>query len=228
MDKSFAYDQLPLRQKKFAQTKLGLLKAAMEALEERPLEVISVKELCETVSISEASFFNYFARKTDLLVYFVQLWSLEMGWHAARLAEEKGGLAAIEEIFALTARQTVQHPALMAEIIAQQARMPGAPELAEVTLAERLLAYPELEGIGEVQGAGLDALLPPLLEQAVENGELPPALDRQGAVVALASLFFGVPIILRRVDVRAIEPAYREQLQWLWAGLRARPRREAP
>jgi AcrR family transcriptional regulator len=221
------FSALPLRARKYAQTKIGLLRAAIAALAERPLDLVPVKDLCAAVSISEASFFNYFPRKSDLLVYFVQLWSVEMAWHARRLAREKGGLAAIEGIFAVTARRIADHPAVMGEIIAHQARMSEAPELGEITLAERLLAYPDLDGIADVPAAGLDAIVPPLLEQAVASGELPRHVDRSAALLAIASIFFGVPIVFRRLDVAAIEPMYREQLRLVWAGLRALPRKGA-
>ena len=101
MTNADAFDALPLRQRKFARTKLGLLEAAMAAIRDRPLDEVTVRELCEAVEISPAGFFNYFPKKTDLLVYYVQLWSIEMAWHGRRLAEQRGGLAAIEEVFAM-------------------------------------------------------------------------------------------------------------------------------
>jgi hypothetical protein len=72
----------PLRQRKYARTKLALMNAALERLKDKSLEEISVRELCEEAEVSEATFFNYFPSKTDLLVYFVQLWTIEAGWHA--------------------------------------------------------------------------------------------------------------------------------------------------
>ncbi len=177
------------------------------------------------MSISDASFFNYFPKKTDLLVYFIQLWSLEMTWHGHRLAGEGGGLAAIEEVFALTARRLVKAPGVMAEIIAHQARRRAPDKPQEISLAERLLAYPALPGIETLPAEGLETLLPPFLEQAVAAGELPRGLDRGAALLALTSVFFGVPLVLLHVDARAIEPRYRQQLGLVWAGLGGRPRR---
>jgi AcrR family transcriptional regulator len=222
MARNEAFEKLPLRQRKFAQTKLGLMNAAIAAMRKRPLEEISTHELCRAASISSAGFFNYFRKKTDLLVYFIQLWSLEMTWHGRRLAQERGGLAAIEEVFALTARQVVKNPGLMAEIIAHQARMRVPEKPQEISLAERLLAYPHLPGIETLPAEGIESLLPPFLERAVAAGELPKDLDRGAGLLALTSVFFGVPIIFRPLDVRAIEPMYHQQLQLIWASLRFR------
>ena len=217
---------MPLRQRKLAETRLGLLGAAVKAIDSSPLETVSVRSLCDAVGISESGFFNYFPKKSDLLVYFIQLWSLEMAWHAEKLAREKGGLAAIGEIFRLTARQIGEHPGVMAEIIAYQARSSDAPVIRELTTAEKVLAFPELDGIENVRGAGLDALIPPLIEQAVARGELPKTLDRRQSLLAIAAVFFGVPTTLRRLDGPSLEALYLRQLEMVWSGLRALPGRK--
>lgn len=180
-----------------------------------------MKDLCETAEISEASFFNYFPRKADLLVYYVQLWSIEMAWHARRLAETRGGLAAIEEIFRITAERAADNPAPMGEIVAWQARMTAPLEFVEIDLAERLLAFPDLDGVDELEGQGLDTLLPPLIERAIRAGELPKKTNRETVLVALATLFLGLPVVLRRAP-RALGEAYHAQLLLLWAGLRTK------
>ena len=217
-----AFAALPLRQRKFARTKLALLDAAVSALRDRPLDEVTVKQLCETAGISEASFFNYFPRKTDLLVYYIQLWSIEMAWHGRRLADARGGLAAIEEIFAMTAARVAENPAPMGEIVAGQARMTVLPAFGEVGLAERLLALPELDGIEDLEGEGLDTLLPPLIDRAIRARELPTRTDRQAVFIALTTIFLGLPVVLRRAPAGALAEAYHTQLRLLWAGLRQR------
>ncbi len=226
MDNKGRYAALPLRQRKFAQTKLRLLNAATAEMGQTPFELILVKDLCKAAEISGASFFNYFQKKGDLVVYYIQLWSMEMGWHAARLAARRGGLAAIEEIFALTARKAARQPQLMAEIIAQQARRHEPKQAAEITLAERLLAFPDLSGIEDISAAGLDQLLPPLLDMAVKSGELPRNIDRDAAMVAMASVFFGTPVTVRPFGMDALESWYRKQLRIVWKGLGGRPKGE--
>jgi AcrR family transcriptional regulator len=221
MTQNAAFDRLPLRARKHARTKLAFLDATLEAIRLRPLEEVTVKQLCDTVGVSEASFFNYFARKGDVLLYAVQLWSVEMTWHAGRVAESRSALEAITEIFALTARQVAAHPEPMAEIIAGQARMSVRPVFGELTIAERLLRFPGLEGIATVRGEGLDELLPPLIDRAIRSGELPPGTDRERLLVALATVFLGLPVVLRGVVAIRLEQAYRDHLALLWAGLRA-------
>ena len=220
MTNTDAFAALPLRQRKFARTKLGLLNAAVDALRTRSLEAVAVQELAEAVGISQASFFNYFPHKPDLLAYYIQLWSIEMTWYGRQFAEARGGLAAIEEIFAMTAARTAENPAPMGEIIAGQARMTTLPPFVEISVAERLLAFPDLDGVEDLTGEGLDTLLPPLIDRAIRAGELPRRTDRQGVLLSLASIFLGAPVVLRRAPAGALGEAYHLQLQLLWAGLR--------
>src|SRR5215210_4290457 len=83
---------ISLRERKFAKTKLALLRAAVTRLEQKRLSEITVKELCEHVQVSEATFFNYFPRKDDLLHYFTRIWTLEVLLHARQAAGADAGL----------------------------------------------------------------------------------------------------------------------------------------
>ena len=71
----------PLRERKYAQTKIALATAVIDRLKEKRLNDISVKELCDTIPISEVTFYHYFSRKTDIFVYLLKVWHLHMEWH---------------------------------------------------------------------------------------------------------------------------------------------------
>lgn len=217
-------EDIPLRPRKLAITRVKLLEAAVEQLDRKSLDELQVRDLCRIVGISEASFFNYFAKKSDLLIYFVQLWGLEVAWHGL-LAEPRPGSPreAIERIFELTGAQVAKHPGVMGEVLAAQARLTGPIEPGEITLAERLAAFPDKPGIEQLEARGLDSLFPELLAQAVRRGDLPKRTDVRAAFLGLAAIFFGVPIALRRIDPRLIGPAYQQQLAIYWAGLEAAP-----
>ncbi|MEZ4360030.1 MAG: TetR family transcriptional regulator [Kofleriaceae bacterium] len=213
---------LPLRARKQARTRLALLEAALARLHgTRTLDDVSVKELCAEADISEASFFNYFPQKSDLLVYFVQLWSLDLAWQVQAQPATGSARDAIELIFAATARDAQERPRVLAEVLAHQARLATPPAPGELSLADRLTAFPERPGIEELPSLGLDGLLPKLLERAARDGELPAGVDRQAAFLGLAAIFFGVPTVLLRLAPEMIAPAYRQQLAIYWEGLRA-------
>lgn len=214
--------KIGLRERKSAKLKIGLAETLVELLEQRPLEEISVRELCETHEISEATFFNYFPRKQDVLTYFIQLWSIEVGWVARQVDTSTGGLEAIEAIFEYGADQIARYPAFMGEMIAYQARLREWPQPMQIGLAERLQAFPELEGVEEIPAEGLDSVLSEYLKVSIEHGQLPQDTDREATILALVSIFFGIPMLMRLYEPERIGEIYQKELQLLWRGLIAK------
>jgi hypothetical protein len=154
-----------------------------------------------------------------MLVYFIQLWSVEMSYKA--LYEKKTrGLQAIEAVFCESARSIIEHPEIFAEIISFQAKWRTPAKWPELSATDKITAYPHCKGIENVPGEGLDSLLLPNLEVAVNKGELPENTPLMTLVVALAALFFGVPVILKHIPREQVEAVYREQLGLIWDGAR--------
>ena len=210
-----------LRERKFARTKLALMEAALARLEERPLEEVAVKELCEAAEVSEATFFNYFAKKSQILSYYEQLWSLELAWHLQSGAGTPRGLAAVDALFRQAAERIQARPGVMSELIAHAARQRTRERPPEVGPAERLLACPDLPGIEALEPCGMDVLLARFVQQAVEREELPANTHLRSTLVALVTIFYGVPLVLAHNSPQAIASSYQLQLNQLWAGLRS-------
>ena len=213
---------IPLREQKRARTRLALLDALLQRLDTRPVDDIPVAELAEAAGVSQATFFNYFATKADLLTFHIQVWSVEVG-AVARRAERAhdSAIEAIEALFAHSGAVIGAHPDVMLEAIAHQARMPANLTLQPVGLAERLLRLPDEDDVMELPDGGLGDILPDLLERAIARGELPAGSDVRQLTLALASVFFGVPLVLGRAYPGLIPTFYRRQLALLWAGARA-------
>ena len=217
-----AADHKPsLRERKFARTRLSLADAATRHLEAASFETLSVKALCERVQISEATFFNYFPRKDDLIIYLDRLWTLELNWYGRQAADQQRGLAVIEALFRYTSIQIQKKPGLMGEIIAHEARARERSHGMEITLAERLMAFPDLTGIEDLSDDSLESLLRSALQDAIDQGNLPANSAIAAAMVALVSIFYGVPLAMQHANPAAIGAMYRQQLSLLWAGLRA-------
>lgn len=219
------FTRLSLREKKYARTKLALLDAASDRIGAKTFDEISVKELCEQAEVSEATFFNYFPKKQGLLNYFIQLWVLEVIWKIQNLLEAQGGIVAIEEAFRHTGERISRQPRMMLEIIAYMALDPDKAQCpsstAEVTLAERLLRFPDLLGVESIEAVnGLDDVFRPPLMKAIEAGELPAETDVEVALVNLFSVFFGVPLCMAWQDADLVVPVYQQQLKLLWVGLK--------
>ncbi|MEN8205235.1 MAG: TetR/AcrR family transcriptional regulator [Pseudomonadota bacterium] len=209
-----------LRERKFARTRLALADAVSGHLDAAPFETLSVKSLCERVQISEATFFNYFPKKDDLIVYLDRLWTLELNWYGQQAMQQQQGLAVIEALFRYTSIQIQKKPGLMGEIIAHEARSRERHSGPEITVAERMMAFSDLEGIENMSDDSLEGLLRSSLQMAIELGELPENTAISAAMVGLVSIFYGVPLALQHSNPAAIAAMYRQQLELLWKGLR--------
>jgi len=211
-----------LRQRKFARTRLNLSQALARRLEQSSLEEVVVRDLCDDVEVSEATFFNYFPRKLDLLDYHTQLWMLDLSWRCQ--SSEAQGVAAIAVSFDFMAASLQKQSGVMGEMIARQALLREKPEPIEIGLAERQIAYPDYEGIEALPVGGVDKAWLPALEQAIRSGELPANSHIPTVMVGLAAIFYGVPLVLRQVNLAAISSAYTQQLVVFWAGIRSAAR----
>jgi len=210
-----------LRERKYAQTKLAMMNAVIERLDKKSFDTMSVKELADAVPVSEATFFNYFSKKSDLIGYVSQLWAMEVCWRGNQVAQESPGLPVIQAVFDRTAKQIQDQPKLMGELIAWQARLREKPELPPVTLAEQQLAFPELSGVEDTPETGIEALLAANLQKAIDRNDLPANTPINTIMVTLISIFYGVPLALRLANPSAIGNMYRQQLTLLWNGIRA-------
>jgi AcrR family transcriptional regulator len=210
-----------LRQRKFARTRLNLARVLADALGQQSFDEVSVKQLCRNAEVSEATFFNYFPRKQDLLSYLVHLWVLELGWHVHQAAAELRGLAVVDALFAEVARTCESRPGVLAEMLAWIARGGSLDNELEISELEKQLAYPDLDGIASIPVKGIDAWLLPPLEAAISNGDLPENTLLPLMLTSLLSLLFGVPLTLLASDPSRIAAAYRQQLALVLAGIRA-------
>lgn len=212
---------IPLRERKHAQTKLALMRAALEGMERRPFEEVPVKELCDAAMVSEATFFNYFPRKYDVLAYYGQLWTLELSWHGQRTGAAAPGLSAIEEVFRQAAKRVQERPGVMGEVIAYLARQRERPAAVTLGQAERALAFPDLAGIEALPAGGLEVVLVPNLQHAMEHGALPANTHLHSVMATLVAIFYGTPLALMRSNPSAVAGAYAYQLLVLWNGVRS-------
>lgn len=212
--------RVSLRERKFARTRADIANAATHYLEQASYETLSVKVLCQSAEVSEATFFNYFPKKEDLIIYLDTLWSLELSWYGEQAAARERGLAVIDAVFRHAALQIKQKPGLMGEIIAWQARNRIKVVRPEISLAERMLVYPDLVGIETTEEGRIEGLLSNALQQAISNDELPDNTVLPVAMMALVSIFYGVPLVIQHSNPAGVGLMYRQQLALLWAGLK--------
>lgn len=212
-----------LRERKCAKTKLALVRAALSRMSEKRFDAITVKELCEDAELSEATFFNYFPRKDDLLRYYTQLWAIELGREAEARVGARAGIEYIEHVFESTGRQVEGNPSLLLQLLRFLAQNPDTVRKREsrgIALAEQMHAFPGL-GDAKCNICGLTDLFLPPLERAIESCQLTRTLDTDAALLALLNTFCGVPLWLGETEPAAVRSEYARQLELLWTGMRA-------
>jgi AcrR family transcriptional regulator len=218
----------PLRERKKAKIRLGILDAVIDRLYSKSLDDIKVEEICDDVQISKGTFFQYFPQKTDVLVLYGLLWNLEAMWYTTKSPNISPGLSAIEYIFTTLSQKVDQHPRLWMDIIAIRALQPhkfaqmGSRETDQVSTVERLIRFPKLKGIESIPEGNFSGLFYLNLEAAIKKGELPKETDLNTVHMSLACIFYGVPLMSFDKETINCSDAYQNQLHLLWKGVGAR------
>ncbi|MCP4323576.1 MAG: TetR/AcrR family transcriptional regulator [Psychromonas sp.] len=199
------------REIKTAQNKQTILNSLLARMHNEAFDKIKISDLCSDANISQASFYNYFPQKSDILVYYIQLWAVEMHWQIL-IERELTGLVAIDTLFNLTAQICASQPQLMAEIVAFQAKSLKIIKVTPLSKADKLVAYPNYQGIDTMVVEDLPALLSINIQQAIDAKELPLNSDISTLIVSLSSIFFSIPIMFNQSPLAEIQAAYQQQL----------------
>lgn len=201
--------ELSLRDRKYASTKADLMNAILQRLATERLEDIKVRDICQEVMVSEPTFFNYFPSKTDVIVYRVQLWSIEVLWEIdQQLQQGASHLDIIRHVFDLTAQASLETPGMMAEIVAYQALQRAKLIFEPLKPAEYAHHFPAKPAIEDIAAQGINQILADQVQAAHQNGELPETLDLEALTLTLTSIFFLTPVMAPLT----IAEAYQTQL----------------
>ena len=194
---------LPLREKKQATLKLKILDTFDERLKTKALADISVKEVAKELDISEMTFFNYFGSKKEVLIYFIELWSLEMQMYIEGLEP----LEAIYRIFEETAKTIEKNPNLFMEIVASMALYGMSQKDIPIGRAERILRFGQ-DVPYEV--GGFPDIVKPLLSKLTLTQE-----KQDFIYTALFNTCFATPLLMKCPEFSGLKERYFEQLDFI-------------
>lgn len=184
-----------LRERKKAQLKLDLLDAMLVKMERYDFDGIKVSEICDMVSISEVTFFKYFDRKDELLLYYMQVWAYK---RELRLHKEgrKTGIAAIYSIFDDIAK-TPDAKKKMNTFSGFFSRLKKKPDEVNLSLCEKWLINKD---VVLEKSSGLDEQLIEAIDQGKKTGEINKDIDTEAMHILLATIFYGTPLIAHMTD----------------------------
>jgi len=213
-----ANTEYSLREKKHARTKIGLMNAFMERLETSRFEEISIKEVCRDLEIAEGTFFNYFPKKLDVIVYYLLLTNVKMSWTANRETPASRYLPRIDSLF-LQISERLKNNNVIFQIISVLLAQNERPKKIAISALEKRLAFPGCEGIEKIPAMAIDEWLTGCIKSALKNRELPPKTKVEDVVVSLVTIITGTLLAVRFNNSKSREYHYLRQLKALWKGL---------
>ncbi|MGV3667039.1 MAG: TetR/AcrR family transcriptional regulator [Leptospira bouyouniensis] len=209
--------KFPLKERKFARTRTNLVDGLLKLLETRSLDEIKITELCHYAEISEPTFYNYFPEKDDLVLHYIQIWSLMVTVFAEENQQTKSGYGMIHSLFQLTAKESKKNPKILLEIISFQTKKKSKRKPKPLTEAERILLFPNFPGIESLPIGGIEMILERAMELSLKNQELPKDTNIKYLSLAIASCFFGIPILAFQLGEN-LEKLWIESFHYIWLG----------
>jgi AcrR family transcriptional regulator len=206
----------PLRERKIAKSKVILVNAFINRLKKTRISEISIKDICAEVEIAEATFYNYFPHKIDVLCFYEKCVRLKIIWAANKKEKDWPPLKVIDYTFSLIAKD-IKHPFLFYELISTFiSERVKADRLSDLTEAEKYFAFPDCQGIHEVRAMILEDYYAYLIKRSKKSGDLPRSMNTDDLVRALMSILIGVPLSIKKDQFDSLKEFYHRQLSFLW------------
>lgn len=206
-------DGYSVREIKYARARYRVLEAFVEELQSVRYEDIRIKDLCRRAEISEPSFYNYFPKKDHLFLYYIGLWGVDVQLHTQSL---RGGLSRIFALYQYTGDYASKNANLLKEIIAYQARtdtIKSSKDISPLTAAEKRIVFGNEPNIDTFSDQGLGPILKENIQEAILSGELPKTTSVETLLMTLASIFFGLPVLVLHQPSQNLSLHYKKVLQ---------------
>lgn len=203
-------NEVPLRELKKAKTKIALYEAGLSFTANRMFRDVLLDDICREAGISRVTFFKFFGKKEDLLVYYMRVWLtrriIEIGEKNLR------GFDAMRLILRQIADDTRTNEGIMPSLIAFLSEMNMHCSMPKLSEAEVMLLFPGQEEAG-AESPDMFALFSRCMNEAEEDGQLKPEIKAEDAVPFLFSTFYGGFLTSRLYGSRDIMAFYETHLK---------------
>jgi len=197
------------RERKRAGLRLGVLAALRDRIRATPFDAIPIADLAAAVDVSPPTFFAHFATKSALLTYYIHLWRIGV---LLAIDGTEPGEAFIRSYFERTAEAILDEPAMWFTITGETARTGGLCEPADISAAERLLAFDD-------DPRALTTPCPSHNELFTHHvAHLVKADDVAWTVDLLIGTFYGIPLALGPERLADLPAHYRRSLDLIMSG----------
>ncbi len=179
---------ISLRELKKAKNKIALYEAGISLMRDRMFSQVMVEDICKRAEISKVTFFKFYQRKEDLLIYFMRVWLTQRMIEID--AEGKKGFQAFRHLLSQVAQEHHVRPGMMPSLISFLAEQNMQPCMPELSPAEVSLLFPRHEEAGS-QSPNMYALFQQFMKEEDQVGKLNKALTLEQAVQVCFTIFYG-------------------------------------
>lgn len=205
--------KISLREKKFAKTKLNITFNVIEKLLNTSFENVSIKQVCEDVEISEATFYNYFPKKTDIIDYYTSLRLYKHFWCLKQITKEDDSpLDKIRNFFHVWA-ENIQIPVFNEVFTFYYKNKQYDHMKTQISVSEKIIAFPECEGIESIKTKNTVNFFAEQIEEAKQKKILDPKTDTKKLVLILHIIMHGSAIFSQNDENNSLQDYYDTQLK---------------
>lgn len=179
---------ITLRELKKAKNKIALYEAGLSLMKDRMFSQVMIEDICKSAEISKVTFFKFYQRKEDLLIYFMRVWLTERIIEIEQ--EGKKGFHAFRHLLSEVAKEHQVRPGMMPSLISFLAEQNMQPCMPELSRAEVSLLFPGQEEAGS-QSPNMYVLFEQFMKDEHQAGKLNYTLTLEQAVQICFTIFYG-------------------------------------
>ena len=190
------------RQRRAAETRLRLFRAALALFAQRGFPNVTVGDITEAADVGKGTFFNYFATKDHVLGVMAEIQHAKVREAAARAANHT-----IESVLHDLARSLVEEPG-------------RSPELARAVVSS-FLASEVVRGLLEKHISAGRGIIAQLVEEGQKRGEIDPRLRKKTIALQFQQAVMGTILLWSLHGKPALATSIEDSFQHFWRAIAA-------
>jgi len=198
------------RQRRAAETRIRLFRAALQLVAERGLASVTVEDITEAADVGKGTFFNYFATKEHVLGVMAEI-----------------QIGKIKEVAATAASGSQPMRAVLRRMVERIAEEPGSsPSLARAFISSFLASAGVREIIKATMLEGRQTVAG-VIATGQERGEIDPLLDPERVAVHLIQSCLGTVLFWSLHEQPSLAESLEATFQQFWRSLAVSSKEQA-
>jgi AcrR family transcriptional regulator len=209
---------MSLRKEKAARLKLAILDETHKLIGKKPFEDLYVEEICARVKISKVTFFKYFPRKEDLLLYHFRLWCLDRSVDLGQFP--KSGLQGIYFLTDKVVEDAERYPGIMLSLIGYLSDLKRTPKPFQVKAEEKTRLYPQIKNIDGMEIQSMETILESFVLDAIFKKEITKNSSTREITNLISSTIYGSLLVGHITQQNPLKIFFRRNVDMVINGLK--------